>query len=682
MPNLRETAYPCFKSDVSSEDLDKIYTPTEAEVIFANNSVRKKKYKVLFLVLLKSAQRLGYFVSISSVPSSVVKHIAKFLNQPLEKEAMTFYDRSRNKKDHIRLIRDFLGIKSFRDGGNEFLVEALSNASLKKDELVDIINIGIEELIRNRYELPVFENLVRKAKTIRVQINEKIYQQIYERAGEKGQAIINDLLKIDLETKRTPWNVLRSDIGKASLKELKGLINRLHWLRGIRDLGDSLSTVSYTKIRHLSLEAKSLDAARVRTIKSHKLTALASALVKTSLADVVDDLCEMMIKKMGKIHSVGKQKLSNYLEENQDTMDGIITSFKEIHEVFSSNTSGKNRLDNIKNIFDQRPEQIQYSEYHALYGGKNYSRFLRPLFRSSRSTFFEILTLLDFVSTSSDKSLEQAILYARSYRHSKSEWIPLDAKDKPSLEDLTWIPDKWWYLVTGKKRRKDTPDKINRWQFEVCLFSQIVQELKSADICVPDSDQFVDFREQLISWDEYKKELPRYGELVGLPIEPKLFILHIQKLLQDEAEKLNNSYPENNEFNILKSGELSLKKLNADPIPEGLVEIEKIISERLPPRNILDILSDTQNLLDWSRVFGPISGLKSKLKTPDTGYVISSFCYGCNLGPTQTSRSLPILDPRQIAWINQRHITEWYWLLPCERSVYRIILSFHTLWSI
>ena len=187
MPDLRETAYPCFKRDISSEDLDKIYTPTEVEVVFANNSVRKKKHKVFFLVLLKSVQRLGYFVPISSVPTLVVKHIAKYLNQPLEKEAMTFYDRSRKKKDHIRLIRDFLGIKSYRDGGNEILAEALSNASLKKDELVDIINIGIEELIRNQFELPVFENLVRKAKTIRVQINEKIYQQIYEEAGGKDK---------------------------------------------------------------------------------------------------------------------------------------------------------------------------------------------------------------------------------------------------------------------------------------------------------------------------------------------------------------------------------------------------------------------------------------------------------------------------------------------------------------
>jgi hypothetical protein len=35
------------------------------------------------------------------------------------------------------------------------------------------------------------------------------------------------------------------------------------------------------------------------------------------------------------------------------------------------------------------------------------------------------------------------------------------------MDDLSWIPDKWWYLVTGLKRRQKVPEKINRHQFEM-----------------------------------------------------------------------------------------------------------------------------------------------------------------------------------------------------------------------
>jgi TnpA family transposase len=83
-----------------------------------------------------------------------------------------------------------------------------------------------------------------------------------------------------------------------------------------------------------------------------------------------------------------------------------------------------------------------------------------------------------------------------------------------------------------------------------------------------------------------------------------------------------------------------------------------MISERMPLRDILDVLVATRKLLNWDRVFGPLSGLRAKIEDPASAYVVTAFCYGCNLGPAQTARSLPVLDRKPIAWINQRHITE------------------------
>jgi TnpA family transposase len=38
--------------------------------------------------------------------------------------------------------------------------------------------------------------------------------------------------------------------------------------------------------------------------------------------------------------------------------------------------------------------------------------------------------------------------------------------------------------------------------------------------------------------------------------------------------------------------------------------------------------------------------------------VATLFCYGCNLGPTQTARSIKGFNRRQLAWLNLRHVTE------------------------
>jgi len=74
--------------------------------------------------------------------------------------------------------------------------------------------------------------------------------------------------------------------------------------------------------------------------------------------------------------------------------------------------------------------------------------------------------------------------------------------------------------------------------------------------------------------------------------------------------------------------------------------------------DIVDALSDTEHRLNWSRFFGPISGHDAKLENPRERYLITTFCYGCNLGPTQTARSIKGLDRRQVSFVNQRHVTE------------------------
>ena len=45
-------------------------------------------------------------------------------------------------------------------------------------------------------------------------------------------------------------------------------------------------------------------------------------------------------------------------------------------------------------------------------------------------------------------------------------------------------------------------------------------------------------------------------------------------------------------------------------------------------------------------------------ENPRERYLITTFCYGCNLGPTQTARSIKGLDRRQVSFVNQRHVTE------------------------
>ncbi len=138
------------------------------------------------------------------------------------------------------------------------------------------------------------------------------------------------------------------------------------------------------------MEAKSLNANRISTIAHPKRSVMLAAMVKSALAHTIDDIVIMMIKKIGKIHHAGKTKLDEYLEENRDNTDRIVTSYKTIHEHTYDETEKdpEKKLAAIQRVFDQSPELVDFSAQHAVYGSKNYFRFLWPLFRSSRAAFF------------------------------------------------------------------------------------------------------------------------------------------------------------------------------------------------------------------------------------------------------------------------------------------------------
>jgi hypothetical protein len=320
------------------------------------------------------------------------------------------YDNARARAAHIIKIRAYLNIKPADKNARSIAFKAMEHAAFTKEDIVDVLNVGIEELIRLRYELPRFDHLLRLAYQARKKTNAGIYTTVHEAIPEPTRNQLEHLLTVDPETNRSQWNQLRQDPGKVTIKEIDKAIERLRWIRSLDFPFDPFSSVPYVKFRHFAMEAKSLNANRAGTIAQPKRSVLLAAMVKSALARTIDDIVIMMIKKVGKIHRAGKAKLDEYLEANRDNTDRIVTSYMSIHEHAYDETEKdpEKKLAAIQRVFDQSPELVDFSAQHAVYGSKNYCRFLWPLFRGSRAAFFKALNRLEFVSSSSDQALIQA----------------------------------------------------------------------------------------------------------------------------------------------------------------------------------------------------------------------------------------------------------------------------------
>jgi hypothetical protein len=61
----------------------------------------------------------------------------------------------------------------------------------------------------------------------------------------------------------------------------------------------------------------------------------------------------------------------------------------------------------------------------------------------------------------------------------------------------------------------------------------------------------------------------------------------------------------------------------------------------------------------WSTgPFGPLSGSDPKVERATERYILTTFTYGCNLGPTQAARHLRgAVTPHMLSFVNRRHVS-------------------------
>ena len=214
------------------------------------------------------------------------------------------YDLSGTRQRHFQLIRHTLHVQSYDKSARHAMLLAMSDAAKSKEELADLINVGIEELVRKKYELPAFDTLARGARHVRSVLYRQFYRQVDAALSPEEKARIETLFVSDPESRFTPWNTLKQEPGSPTLTHLKAWLDRQTWLAKYRLEQKSLS-IPDVKIKHFAAEAKTLDAARMLEMEPQKRLTLAASLLKVQSARVLDDLGEMLIKRMSTIHQKG-----------------------------------------------------------------------------------------------------------------------------------------------------------------------------------------------------------------------------------------------------------------------------------------------------------------------------------------------------------------------------------------
>jgi len=256
---IERTAYPRFGRNPSKSELARLYTPTFREIELARRTTRGEEQSLAFLAMLKSFQRLGYFPALEQVPEAVISHLRSRLGVEADTPAVP---PRRSRQRHRDAIREHLGVKVFDEGARRIATEAVDNAALSMDDPADLVNVAIEELIKERFELPAFSTLDRLTKHTRYAVNSRLFSRVDERMTDAMKRSLDALLEAG-PSGRSDLNLLKEVPKSATRKNLSEMQERLLWLQSLGDTTVLLKGIPNQKVEHLSAQARSLDAAEL-----------------------------------------------------------------------------------------------------------------------------------------------------------------------------------------------------------------------------------------------------------------------------------------------------------------------------------------------------------------------------------------------------------------------------------
>lgn len=657
MASIEETAYPRLLEDIGPQELEQLYTPTPKEraLINANSALRRPVARACAMVLLKVIQRLGYSIPLGSLPLAITGHVFRKLKVPRPSmKELARYDDSAQYTRHRQLALNALGLVDLDEEALDWIGQRSEVAAATKHELADIINVVLEDLVKHRYVLPGFTTLLRYAKTAREKVHKKIYADTTAALSDEQRERLDALMSS--QGGKTDWDRLKREPKQPTKREVASFLQHIRWLGSHAEGLPDFSEVAATKLAQFTLEAQALDAAQMKALVPNKRYTLAALLVRSRLRKATDDVAEIYVKTLRRLDSDAERRLKEYYLEHTRQVERLIGQLLDVLIAYENQPLDMMRGTAISQALYDDPQQlIAECNEHMAYANNNYYPFMLRPYGSRRALLFECLDVLQPMPTYVDPAFGSVLGWVLENRNSHKELLkPVRKKDGSSI-DTGWLPDKWRKLVQLKDN--DGENLVHRKYLELAVFTRLLEELQSGDLYVPNSEQYDDYRQHFIDEAALRVELPQYTAMVEIPEDGASFVHQLRQELTELADQVDRDMPKNDSVAWGPNG-LIIRKVEAKEPPPELKALDQAINDALGLHNIIDVLTETEQWLDLHKIFRPFSGYESKLEDPRARFIATLFCYGCNMGASQTARSLKGLSRKQVAWLNLHHVTE------------------------
>ena len=651
MTAIDRTAYPRPGARLTREELTARYDLADADLAFIRANARGDAGRLTLATLLKTRQDLGCFTMPEEAHPDTVAHLASELGWPAPPAWPDEPRRTKSLYRYQAAVRAYISVQPYNETAECLVIDTTREAAETMSDPADLINRAVEALQAAATDLPAFSTLDRLVNSVRAEVHARIYDQVRKCLTADHKTMLDGLLVKPPNSLTTNFNRLKQTPGPATPKTIRLWIERLEWLSNLVDPDPLLEGITHTKLRQFAAEAAALEVSDLLAI-SHpgRRHALLLSLLRQARMRCRDELIEMMLRRIRRTQAAAKEQLEALHDQHREIEEALIGIFGLVLETAQAQETDTAFGHQVRKLLAEQGGVETLAERYrtvSAWHHKNDLPLLWPIHAKHRSLLFQLVDLLDIRSATQDTSLLDALSLVRSLRHTRRDEVLGEVSLGFATERWRRFVIKPWFESGAHDRRA----------LEVCVFVYLADALQAGDLYVVGSENFADYRAQLLPWAECEPRLAAYCAALGIPERGEDFATALKRELTVAAAEADAGFADNAELSIDPDGTPHLKQLATIERPDGLAEFEQEVRVRMPERHLLDILKNAEHWAHFTRHFGPPSGSDPKLGQAVQRYLFTVFGYGCNLGPNQTARHAPeIATAQALRRINAQHI--------------------------
>ena len=482
MTSIDRTIYRRVKRSYSTKELIEAYTPTKEERHFVETTARSPQHRLNLMLWIKLFPCLGYFPAVDEIPPAIITHVREVLSLP--QELVPSYDHPRTLYRHHQVVRDYYQILPYGKDARRVAIRTILRAIRTMDNPADLINAAIDELIKQRYEMPAFSTLDQLVGRVRTLVYGRIFRAVSKRITQDQQQTFEALLDAQTPLHRSYFSLLKLAPQSPTLSHLKAWQDRLTWLLQLGSMEALLHDIPVAIVKHFAALARALDASEMMDYEPAKRFTLLACLIKETQMSTRDDLIEMLLKRVASIQVKAKEELQRVRDEQQQTIEQLLAVLTDLVETAEEDreqddaTAGKH-LREVLQKQGSHEELLQKCQAVAASAGNNYYPLMWQFYKSHRKAIFQLVRSLPIHTATQDQSLIDALTYVLAHENRRSFYLD-------GTLDLSFASEAWQRLIVVKDKKGT---RLVRRHLEICAFWAVAAELKAGDLYVDGSER-------------------------------------------------------------------------------------------------------------------------------------------------------------------------------------------------